>query len=159
MQQDSPHQAQCLHLGHPGLQNYKKQTHFYESPVSAIPLYNKGSQEIGTIGADVAVTNVKTVNAAVEPGDELEAGPVLKGMLGCELCHHRGELGRCCWGLREKKPLFCFEKEPLPEPRAHQLVILDSQRALRTPCFPDSTSPTHLNTRIRDEHHLLAFLM
>lgn len=83
---------------------------FYDSPVSAIPLSNKVSQEIGTIEAGVVVTNVQTAKAALGPGDELEAGPVLRGMLGWGLCCHKWRAKKTLLRAQREEifVLFCF---------------------------------------------------
>jgi hypothetical protein len=71
------------------------------------------------------------MKATLGPGDELEAGPVLKEMQGWELCCHKWRIKKALLRAQREETfvscsfvcLFCFEEEPLPQPRAHQLVI------------------------------------
>lgn len=102
------------------------------------------------------MTNVKTVKAASEPGNRLEAEAVLKRMLGSRLCRHKWKIKKILLIQREEIlfyfasfVLFCFDKF-LPKPRAHKLVILDCKRALRIHCLHHCNFPNHLSTRVTD---------
>lgn len=61
------------------------------------------------------VTNVQTVKAALGPGDELEAGPVLRGMLGWELCCHKWRIKKTMLRAQREEMFVLRSLFPSPE--------------------------------------------
>lgn len=117
----------------------------------------KQIRKLGPEKQDVAITNVKTVKAALEPGNRLEAEAVLKRMLGSGMCCHKWRIKKILLRIQREEilfyfvsfVLFCFDKF-LPEPRAHPLVILDCKRALRIHCLHHCNFPNYLSARVTD---------